>query len=183
MSATNGNGLRNQYGSTHWLLPCRITHRWRAMALCQSSSLAFAGTLVALLWVALSVGCGKQRGGDWNQTFPVSGKLFVKSKPANGAIVVLHPLSSEGTLLKGSQRPNGIVRDDGAFQVTTYTTGDGAPVGKYAVTVTWPSPSAAATPDERGPDQLKNRYSDPKSPFTTVIITAEENTLQPFQIE
>ncbi|HEV3344879.1 MAG TPA: hypothetical protein VG125_31165, partial [Pirellulales bacterium] len=52
--------------------------------------------------------------------------------------------------------------------MSTYELNDGAPAGRYAVTITWPgaNPRSNGEGDEeiQGPDQLGGRYSNPQRP-------------------
>jgi hypothetical protein len=48
--------------------------------------------------------------------------------------------------------------------VNTYTAGDGAPAGDYAVTVLWPQGESHTGGDsDSGPDRLGGRYANPKT--------------------
>ena len=52
------------------------------------------------------------------------------------------------------------VQSDGSFHLTTFATRDGAPVGDFALTVTWPGPRVKGQgEDEPGPDRLQQRYA------------------------
>jgi hypothetical protein len=68
------------------------------------------------------------------------------------------------------------VGPDGAFQLTTFNTNDGAPAGAYALTVTWASPPRPGYEDE-GPDRFGKRYADPRRPVRVVHITPGNNVL------
>ncbi len=113
--------------------------------------------------------------------FPVSGTLTYQSSPATGALVAFHAVDSP---LPGALQPNGKVADDGTFQLTTYESGDGAPVGTYAVTVFWPEPPASPVeaPDS-GPDRFRGRYLDPKTSTWRVNVTEGTNVLEPFELK
>jgi hypothetical protein len=106
-------------------------------------------------------------------THPVSGQLFVNNKPAADAVVQLY---GEGAELKGLC-PHGIVGADGTFRLTTYRTGDGAPAGAYALTVTWPGPPQPGR-DEGGPDQFRGRYADPRRPVRQVTVGPGINEIE-----
>src|SRR5687767_10889460 len=92
---------------------------------------------LALAAFALAgAGCGPSDPG-LKPVYPVQGSLFVKGKPAKGAVVMFHPLPLE-TGRPTALRSRGTVGDDGSFRLTTYNTDDGAPAGEYVVTVYWP---------------------------------------------
>jgi hypothetical protein len=98
--------------------------------------------------------------GGRNPVYPVHGRVLDgRGKPAAGALVIFHPSGSDNP---GTLNPVGRVDSAGDFRLTTYTEGDGAPAGAYAVTITWPTPRK--TPFGReGPDQLRGSYSDPRA--------------------
>ncbi len=57
--------------------------------------------------------------------YPVRGEVFYQGKPAEGAQVLLLPANDSDLQVP---RPHGQVGQDGAFVLTTYRAGDGAPV-------------------------------------------------------
>src|SRR6266566_9793244 len=91
---------------------------------------------ISLLMV-LCPACGKRQA-----FYLTQGKVFVDGKPADGALVVLHPVADAGP---EAIRPSGKVGPDGVFTLNTYiaetrTTTPGAPAGEYIVTITWLPP-------------------------------------------
>ncbi len=72
--------------------------------------------------------------------------------------------------------PHAVVAADGSFRITTFRTGDGAPAGRYALTVTWRLPPRPGK-EEEGPDRFKGRYADPRRPVRQVDIAEGENNL------
>lgn len=132
--------------------------------------MALAG-LTALL--VASCGDNKQR----TPVYPVEGKLFVNGKPAEGALVILHP--RDKTVIKEDKlRPYGQVGSDGTFRVTTYDRHDGAPAGTYDVTVFWPE-----SPNGPSPDRLQGRYTEPEDSKLKAQVEPEDNELKAFRIE
>lgn len=133
-----------------------------------------------LLLAGLSVfvcSCGKS---DRLPVYPTSGTVLQGDKPAIGAIVILHP---EGEARPGLIKPRGKVGPDGVFHLTTYESGDGAPDGKYIVTLYWPAPRPPDAPDlDDGPCRLKGRFLNPASPLTHLTIPNEKSQLAPLQI-
>lgn len=120
-------------------------------------------------------------GGDQIPVFPVTGRVVHQGQPAEGALVSLHPLDSK---LPAALQPSGKVQADGAFSLTTYETGDGAPAGKYAATIFWPAPpqSPIEAPDS-GPDRLAGRYLDPQKSPWQVEISEGPNELPTFELK
>src|ERR1700676_5404174 len=86
------------------------------------------GLLSALLFT--SFGCGDGR----KTLYPVTGEVFVDGKPAQDAFVYLVPVDAadpNNVHPFALVHPFARVDENGAFAVTTYNTGDGAPSGEY----------------------------------------------------
>jgi hypothetical protein len=119
-------------------------------------------------------GCGAKHG-DRPAVHAVHGKLLVAGEPAVNAEVVLYPV---GGREKPLMRPHAAVQSDGSFHLTTFATRDGAPVGDFALTVTWPGPRIKGQgEDEPGPDRLQHRYANPKKPAASVHVGTETTEL------
>src|SRR4051812_25840688 len=86
--------------------------------------------LVVLLGLLAVIGCGDGKA----PTFDVSGRVFVKGKPAEGAFVVFSP-KEKGD--KEVPRPYATTNAEGEFKLTTYESEDGAPAGSYQVSIVW----------------------------------------------
>jgi hypothetical protein len=131
-------------------------------------------------WLApvltLAAGCG---GGETRvERFPASGMVRVDGKPAGGVQVMLHPADGIGDL--DALKPTATSDAEGAFQVGTYGKGDGAPAGRYKVTLYLPAspPTGSNSPD----DLLGGRYLDPATSPLEATIGAEQNRLGPFEV-
>jgi hypothetical protein len=138
----------------------------------------FVTTLLALFTTMLLASCSQQ---SHVAVYPVRGMVLYKGNPATGALLVLHPLENVET---GGPLPQATVTEDGSFRLSTYVQYDGAPPGKYAVTILWPSEIVQGedgTP--AGPDRLKGHYSDPKKTPLQVEIRAQPNELEPFYLK
>jgi hypothetical protein len=108
--------------------------------------------------------------------YPVSGKVLFQGRPAQGAVVQFHPQEGTDTTLA----PRGEVDADGTFRLTTYQHQDGAPAGRYAVTVFWGVPS-------KGGDQfdrvlVPQRYLNPATSGLTAEVPNRAIDLPPFQL-
>jgi hypothetical protein len=129
--------------------------------------------LLATAALALAlVSCGEKR----LAVFPVRGQMFYKNKPASGAMVILNPVG-EGDAK--TIRPQGMVGDDGSFEMTTYKDKDGAPAGEYKVTFVWLIENPRTKSDF---SPLPLHYSDPQKSSLTVSIHEGSNELSPFQL-
>jgi hypothetical protein len=132
----------------------------------------FLCSAVACLVLLLAVGCGKSEN-DQLPVFLVRGTALYNGKPMTGASVVLVPATYDPKL---RMPPFGVVGADGAFVITSYEKGDGAPVGEYKITFTWPDGAEEPT------DLLNGRLSDPKKPSGVITINEGDNTLPAIEL-
>jgi hypothetical protein len=133
----------------------------------------------ACLVAALLLAAGACSGGGERPVYPVKGKVFAKGKAAHRAIVWFHP---EGGAKSKSTLPHGVVEADGSFQVSTYGKNDGAPPGRYKVTVIWTAPGKFSG-DDTGKSLLPARYSTPgRSGLPVIEVKEGPNELPPFQL-
>ncbi len=136
------------------------------------------GLGTVLLVGLLATACSSE-----TKLYPVSGKVTVKGQPAVGALVIFFPEGSSGT-----NPSTGVCGEDGTFTLTTGT-GEGAPAGKYIVTISWPDPKVKVTEQQKmmglggdAPDLLKEAYSKDRSPLKAEV-KPEKNTLEPFALK
>jgi hypothetical protein len=134
---------------------------------------------IPLLAGAVVLGVASCHRGGSAAVYPVTGNVFYKGKPAEGAQVTLVPLSDSGAQ---GPRPGGQVKKNGAFRLSTYRSYDGAPPGRYAVTIVYRSPERKVDDENTGPDLLKGRYGDPKTTPLTTEIRAGKNDLGLFNL-
>jgi hypothetical protein len=135
-------------------------------------------TTLAVLPAVLLASCGTRHAGS---VFPVRGKVLFRGMPAVGAQVAFHPLEkAEGV----RPVPQAAVGPDGSFVLSTYTRHDGAPPGRYAVTILWPSGSFQEEDGTlSGPDQLQGRYADPQKTPLRCEVRAAANEPDPFRLQ
>jgi hypothetical protein len=130
----------------------------------------------ALVLVCGGAGCG---GKERVRCYPVRGEFYWEGKPAAGAVVFFHPLESLGASNEAPAagvRPVGRVREDGSFEVSTYGTNDGAPVGRYRLSLVWTKNTSKRTDDEEF--LLPVELMDPhKAKLPIVEVKAEPNVL------
>ncbi|HEV3445095.1 MAG TPA: hypothetical protein VG099_10655 [Gemmataceae bacterium] len=105
--------------------------------------------------------------------YPVSGEVFVHGQPATNAVVRFYAIDNP---IFERLCPHAIVEPDGSFRLTTFNSEDGAPVGSYAVTLTWPLPPRPG--NEEGPDRFHGRYNDRRRPVCKVQVFPGENQLE-----
>jgi hypothetical protein len=144
------------------------------------------GTCRCLLWFGLlpAIGLCSSCGPKAAPLYPVRGHVFYAGKPASGAVVVFHPAQDQHVSLP---KPSGRVEADGTFALGTYARHDGAPAGKYVVTISWLQ--GKSVPADKGPimdpplaDKLQGRYSDPKTSQWRVQVKEGNNELEAFQL-
>jgi hypothetical protein len=109
---------------------------------------------------------------------PVEGQFIWKGKPLEGASVVFYPVG--WSLDPGTSNPAGLTGHDGRFKLTTYKTDDGAPPGKYAVTVVKRVPGKSSM---FGPNPLPKKYSSPNTTTWQVEIEEGKNVIPPFEVK
>lgn len=111
------------------------------------------------------------------ELYPLTGKVWVGDQAAHGAVITLH---SETDNPLGSPNPFGRVDAEGRYSLTTFSTSDGVPAGRFRVTVIWPE-----NPEARGPspDRLKGRYGDAATTPLEVTVEAGMTELPDFRLE
>ncbi|GEM_PF-758778 len=136
---------------------------------------SWVGNLLIVSAILVCQGCG---GEAWQAaTHPSSGSLTVNDQPAVGAVVELHSVGKQPDTR--NSRPWAIVQADGSYTLSTYQSGDGAPLGDYAITIRWP-------PDVTQPsmeDQLGGAYATAQKTKWKVTINDGENVLPAIAIE
>ena len=123
-----------------------------------------------------ATGCSKS--GEGRQpTFAVTGKVLDGSKPVANATVVFHPVGDAGP------KPHGKTDANGEFKLTTYDGDDGddgAPAGKYKVTVElW----ATVTADGGPVNKIPAKYARPDSSGFAAVVAAGPTDLQAFTLK
>ncbi len=134
----------------------------------------WVGRLLLLGAALVPLGCG----GSGVPVYPVRGEVFVKGKPAAGAVVHLHPRPP------GQNPPaSAVVQPDGSFKLTTYTADDGAATGDYVVTVSWRPERKVENETIVGPDRLRDRYSSPERSGLKATVTTGANVLPRYDLK
>jgi hypothetical protein len=145
-----------------------------------------ASGITALLVTAAMSGCGgmtdqqrlKKLVPNAERTMPVRGKVLVDGKPVKDLIVKLHPPDESPRTLV----PNARTADDGTFSVTSYIGGDGAPRGKYKVTVEWLTYQQLGN-QWRGPNKLLDKYGGTETTPFDVAVTDQPVDLPTYNVE
>lgn len=132
-------------------------------------SLAAAGALLFL--VSLVAGCSKSDGAL--PVHPVSGQVTFNGKPAAHASIIFHPQGAP----EGAPRPRAHADAQGNFTLSTYSQGDGAPLGEYAVTVELRPLVKKDGEFESGPNIIPKQYSTPQTTKITTRVAEGTNTV------
>lgn len=139
---------------------------------------AFIGTLCLTGMTITTSGCGSAP-----SMVDAEGTLLVDQKPAEGATIMLFPISSSARFVAtGASGP------DGKFHLITNLK-PGIPVGKYEVTVVWPDPSVKPSAMQQmqglsddAPDLLKGKYAIRGESGLSAEITKDTKELPVFQL-
>lgn len=135
------------------------------------------GTLAGLLAVALfGAGCGED-GPPRAALHPASGIVKVDGQPAAAVQVRLRPANDPDSL--DALVPFGKTGDDGAFTLGTYEAGDGAPAGRYKVTLFWPDRPPGPSP---GDDLLGGVYALGRNTTLEATISEGDNAIPTFEV-
>jgi hypothetical protein len=141
---------------------------------------ALIGVMLAISLAFGASGCGPKR----PRVYPVSGELFWQGMPAAGAVVFFHPVDAPPATNETpaiGPKPMGRVKSDGSFTVSTYGKYDGAPAGRYYITLVWTEFKAPDSDEEV--DLLPPEYANLQtSPVEIVEIRAEKNVLPAFRL-
>ena len=137
----------------------------------------YISLLLSIIAVTL-FGCSSQTGPE---CFPVHGLVSTKGKPLAEAMVTLHPVSGE---MAGGQKPLGITKADGTFELTTFKSGDGAPPGEYAISVELRAlQTGGEEPTRTGPNTLPAKYAKPATSGLKFTVIAGENQISPIELK
>lgn len=142
-------------------------------------------TILFVALAALPLGCGSDKPASLapSNTAPVNGSVTYKGKPAVGFRVTFHPQFDIGSV---KFTPNGETDKQGRFTLSTGAPGNGAPPGKYKVTIEKPyATSDRKTGLDTEADELKGKYSpkDPSASKFEVEVKSGDNNLEPFRLD
>jgi hypothetical protein len=126
--------------------------------------------------------------------FPAEGVVMFQGKPAVGARVTFIPIEKS----RDRYFPTGKVGEDGTYKLSTYEPGDGAPAGRYNVTVARGqleadeydelnkkmSPQEVARHVQKlARDPLYQKYANPQKSGLTAEIKPSATKLEPFDLK
>lgn len=127
--------------------------------------------ILGLSIVVLLPSCGDDQAGR-PKRYPASGRVLVDGKGRAGIQVRLVPVDRPRDV--DALQPRGLTDAEGAYQLGTYEEHDGAPAGRYKVTLFWPdSPDSQSRPK----DQFQGSYAKPESSASEFTIAEGDNSL------
>ena len=132
-------------------------------------------TLLVLMicCIATTIGCSESE--TRLTTHKVTGRIEKKGVGVPNATIIFHPKNPPAGFIK----PRAISNAQGEFTLTTYESGDGAPVGEYEVTLEqWlnDNPQVGAT------NRLPKKFGTPNASGLKASVAAAQNILPPFEI-
>jgi hypothetical protein len=133
-------------------------------------------------------GCGDDR----LVVSPVRGKVVYQGQGIPST-VILFPVDPQNEIA-ARMRPSGFADAAGEFEVKTYVTGDGAPPGKYRVSIIAPAGRAPkGTKDGPGdgagqatvgvPLSIVKKYANVDTAGIEIEVKEGENNLEPFELK
>lgn len=135
------------------------------------------GLLSAAMAAVVFVGCGEAKPAR-TPVFPIKGTITFKGQPMPGALVALHPK----TPVAGTPSPRANVTKDGAFEVSTYDGGDGAPAGDYTLTVLWYKQVKNGSDIIAGPNVIPQKYAKAETSDLNISVKEGVNELPPITL-
>lgn len=122
-------------------------------------------------------GCGGSK--PWETVYPVKGVVTHKGKPVKDAELAFFPLDEK---FPEAVRPLAKTTENGEFTVSTYNNGDGAPAGKYKVTVIHHEIVISGGGMGTKPNDLPKKYASKDTTNLIVEIDSKETTLSPLEL-
>lgn len=127
-------------------------------------------SIVPLSLLAIIIGVAGCAGESSLKTYPVRGEIQLDGRQLPEAMVVFHPLDAE---LKDIPKPIAYTDPEGVFELA-----DGAPAGKYAITVELRELKADGDVMVRdGPNLLPELYRDPQTSPLKFTVESGQNDL------
>ncbi|QDV50523.1 hypothetical protein [Gimesia fumaroli] len=117
-------------------------------------------TVFLTLITASMFSCSSPEQPFTKQTYPVKGKISVDGKEP-GSPIQIQCLSTGEIDTEHPTASGSISANDGTFELSTYTSGDGIPPGDYTLTFVWKKYDIMSR-GYSGPDKLKKRYDKPE---------------------
>jgi hypothetical protein len=131
---------------------------------------------LAVILALAAAGCGDGR----KRCYPVRGEIYIDGKPALDALITLFPVDEADP---NPVRPVGRAEESGAYVLSSYVSGDGAPAGEYIVIFEWRERSGLLKNNFDGRDRLGGKYANPKTSQYRVTIEKRPNDLPRYELK
>ena len=137
-----------------------------------------AARLIAAGLAALAFGCA---GRDLPECFPVRGQVLHEGKPLAEALVAFHPQNQAAQAIP---KPLAYCDEQGRFELMTFRARDGAPAGRYSITVELRAPRQVGEETVRdGENLLPPRFANPATSQLAYEVVPGENEVPPLAID
>lgn len=134
-----------------------------------------------LLIVVVCAAAGCQDTSTATPVHPVSGAVHWHGQPASQMLVVFHPQSDSSPAGESpSSRSYAKTDANGNFSLTTREPQDGAPAGKYAITLIWPPSESEEAQGLQ--DKLGGRYANPQQSRLRFEVQPGANTVPAIEL-
>ena len=118
------------------------------------------GRLIGCGRLSLSIGCSRAEKPFTKSTIKVKGMVTVNGE-APKTPVQLDCMPEHPVDLEHPSASTAVTGDNGSFEISTYTPGDGVPDGEYALTATWIETNVMLSSSDT-PDKLRGKYDSIK---------------------
>jgi hypothetical protein len=126
----------------------------------------------------LAAGCS---GNNQPTCYPVRGQVLRDGAPLAEALVAFHPLDQRAQV---TPKPVAYCDEQGRFHLMTFRSGDGAPAGRYAITVELRAPRQVGEELVRdGENLLPPRLANPTTSKLEYEVVEGENEVPPLAID
>ncbi len=131
-----------------------------------------------LLTVSIVGGCGRSK--PWETAYPAVGILTHKGRPVKDAELAFFPVDAN---VPESVLPKAKTRENGEFDVSTYDNGDGAPAGKYKVTVIHHEIVIKGESMTAKPNDLPKKFASKETTDLIVEIDRKATKIPPIDLK
>jgi hypothetical protein len=146
-----------------------------AMTNCRLGACRAASAVLLATLTVLPLACGNS---NPVRVHPVRGEVYYNGRPAEGAVIHLHPRDKE----KG-RTAFATINADGSFQLSTFGKNDGAAAGDYLVTIGWWDERKTDEEVVYGPDKMGGRFNNAESSGLTATVKEGKNELARFDLK
>lgn len=143
-------------------------------------SRASVGNAVGFSLLSLSLFCGCGQSQPWEKVYPAKGVVTHKGKAVKDAEIRFFPVDDK---FPESVRPWAKSNEKGEFVVSTYNRDDGAPAGKYKVTLVHHEIVISGESMTTKPNDLPKKYAAKDTTELTVEIGRQDTTLPAFELK